>query len=120
MATPRKATPRKPAKKPQDHAAKAEARGEDVKLEYDGHIYVISRENADDVELFEQIEKDHVLTALRGFIGDEAWAFWKDTHRGPNGKVSMTVEFDSFMNAILAAIGGGPSESPNSEASPTS
>jgi len=114
------ATPRKPAKRPQDHQAKAEAKGRDITVIYDDHTYVITRENADDVELFEEIERDHVLAAMRGFIGDEQWTFWKDTHRGPNGKVSMTVEFDSFMNAILDAIGGGSVKSPNSEASPTS
>ena len=101
-------------KKPQDHQAKTEAKGDDIIAEYDGHTYVIKRENADDVELFEQVEQDHVMTALCGFIGVDQWNHWKNTHRGENGKVSIKTELTPFLNAIMAAIGGGSVESPNS------
>lgn len=112
MTAPRKNAARKP-KLPQDHQAKAEAQGNDITVVYDDHAYIISRENADDVELFEEIEKDHVMAALRGFLGEAEWAFWKDSHRGTNGKVSIMDELTPFMDAIMSAIGGGSKESPN-------
>lgn len=99
------ATP-KGAKKPQDHnPAKAEARGEKIAVEHDGATYVIDREAADDVELFEHLEQNHIMTALKGFLGERQWDAWKNAHRGPNGKVSLAA-VEPLLDSILEAVGG--------------
>lgn len=98
------------AKKPQDRAAKAEAKRDVIEVEHHGLTYTIERENADDVELFEHLEQDHVMTALKGFLGPVQWAKFKNAHRGANGKVSVS-EIEPLLDSILTAIGGGAGNS---------
>jgi hypothetical protein len=121
MATPKKTAAPKPTdvKLPQDHAAKAEAKSQDVKFAYDGVHYVIDRDNADNLELMEFVEDEQYIKAIRGYLGLDQWAKFKDSHRDDKGRVS-TDAFDPFLNAVMAAVGGGSKESPNFSASPTS
>ena len=100
-------------KQPQDHQAKAEAKRESVDFTFGGIDYSISRENADNLDLYEYIEEEKYILAIRGYLGPEQWAKFKDSHRGPAGHVSMET-FEKFLDAAMAAIGG------NSPASPTS
>ena len=100
-------------KKPQDHQAKAEAKGADIEFEFDGQPYVIDRECADNMELFEFIEDEKHMKALRGFVGAEQWSRFKDQVRTPDGRVPAKPT-ERFLNMVMAAIGGGSVESPNS------
>ena len=100
-------------KKPQDHQAKAEARGEDIVVVHDGVTYQIDLDNADNLELLEFIEDEHYIKAIRGYLGADQWAKFKDAHRDDKGRVSAAT-FEDFINVVMGAIGG------NSGASPTS
>ena len=100
-------------KKPQDHQAKAEAKSQDIALTFDGVKYLIERDNADNLELMEFVEDERYVSAIRGFIGLDQWKRWKDDHRDERGRVTK-AEFERFLNAVMAAIGGGSEESPNS------
>lgn len=100
-------------KKPQDRQAKAEAQGKDIRVDFNGATYTISRDNADDVELYELVEGEKYVLALAGYLGDQQWQRFKDANRNAAGKVTMGV-FNDFLDAAMAAIGG------NSPASPTS
>ena len=94
----------KTAKKPADHAAKAEAKGEDIRFDFDGVEYVIPRETADNVELFELIEDGKNFAVARMFVGKEQWSAFKDRVRLPDGRVPGEPT-DRFLNAIMAALG---------------
>lgn len=109
----------KGAKVPQDHAAKAEAKGRNVEFDFEGVHYVIDRDNADNLELMEFVELDKLLLAVRGYLGIDQWEKWKVAHRDDKGRVNAR-HFEPFLDVVMAAIGGGSAESPNSEASPTS
>jgi hypothetical protein len=101
------------AKKPTDRAAKAEAKGEDITLTFEGAKYVIPRDRADNVELFELIEDDKAFSAARAFLGVEQWQAFKDSIRLPDGRVPGEPT-ERFLNALMVAIGGGSEDSPNS------
>lgn len=120
MATSKTAAP-KPAgvKQPQDHAAKAEAKDKDVELDFEGVHYVIDRDNAKNLELMEFVEDEQYIKAIRGYLGADQWAKFKDANRDEKGRVAAEP-FEPFLNAVMAAIGGGSQESPNSSASPIS
>lgn len=102
------------AKKPADHkAAKAEAESKPIEFDFDGEHYVIDRDNADNLELAEFVEEDKYILAIRGYIGRDQWAAWKNSHRDDAGRV-RSDQFEPFLDAVMEAIGG------NSEASSTS
>lgn len=100
-------------KKPQDHQAKAEAKRQSIDFSFGGVEYSITREDADDVELYELVEEGKYILATRGYLGQEQWDRFKDANRNAAGKVSMQT-FNDFLDAAMEAIGG------NSGASPTS
>lgn len=100
------------AKVPQDHAAKAEAKGLPVEFDFEGEHYSIDRENADNLELMEFIEDELYIKAIRGFLGADQWAHWKSVNRDEQGRVSAK-NFEPFLNRAMAAIGGGSEASPN-------
>lgn len=106
-------------RKPQDHLVKAEAQQADIVFDYAGEHYTIKRANADNLELMEFVEDEKYFSAIRGYLGPDQWAKWKDSVRLEDGRVP-TEPFEPFMNALMVAIGGGSAESPNSAASPTS
>jgi hypothetical protein len=92
-------------KKPTDRQAKAEARSQFIELDFDGDHYVIDRENADNLELMEFTEDGQYIKAIRGYVGADQWAKFKDSQRDDKGRV--TVEsFEAFLNAVMEAIGG--------------
>lgn len=102
------------AKRPADHKpAKAEARSEPIEVDFEGEHYVIDRENADNLELFELVEDEKYLSAIRGFLGAEQWSKWKDAHRDDQGRV-RSASFEPFLDAVMVAIGGNSSASPTS------
>jgi len=101
------------AKKPQDHLAKAEAREEDAVFDFDGVTYTIPRAQLDNVELLEMIEDGKNITAMRGYVGAEQWAKFKDQVRTPDGRVPGEPT-GRFLDLVTAQI------NPNSQASPTS
>jgi len=109
----------KGAKQPTDRQAKAEAKGQFIDVHYSGAIYRIDRENADNLELAEFMEEEKYILAIRGYLGLDQWKKWKDSCRDDAGRVKSD-HFEPFLNAILAAVGGGSEEAPNSEASSTS
>ena len=106
-------------KKPQDHNAKAEVKGQDIRVEHGGVEYVIDRENAHNLEIMEFIEDEHYIKAIRGYLGADQWAKFKDANRDAKGRVDDRG-FEPFLNAVMAGMGGGDEESPNSSASPSS
>lgn len=99
-------------KKPQDHKAKAEAQGADLSFDFDGTTYVIPRDRADNIELFELIEDEKNFSAARAFLGPEQWRQFKDSVRTPDGRVPGEPT-ERFLNTLMEALG-------NSQASPTS
>ena len=105
----------KGAKKPQDRAAKAEARAKFIEFDHDGIHYVIDRDNADNIELMEFVEDEQYFKAIRGYLGTDQWNKFKDTHRDEQGRVSADA-FEPFMQAVMDAVGG----SGNSSGSATS
>ena len=106
-------------RKPQDHAAKAEAKGQDIHIDHAGVHYVIDRENAHNLEVMEFIEDEQYIKAIRGYLGVDQWVKFKDANRDQQGRVDDRA-FEPFLNAVMAGMGGGTEESPNSLASPTS
>lgn len=100
-------------KKPQDHkkkATKADALQADIHLEHDGVEYVIRRQDADDLEIFELVEEDKAILATRAFLGDAQWERFKDSQRNEAGRVPLTA-FNDFLDALMGAIGGNSSAS---------
>jgi len=99
-------------KQPQDRKAKAEAKGADITFAHDGHRYVIPRDRADNVELFEMIEDGKNFAAARAFLGTEQWSEFKNSVRTADDRVPSEPT-ERFLNALMEALG-------NSAASPTS
>ena len=84
--------PPKTAKKPADHAAKAEAKGEDITFNLDGVTYVMERDVVDDVEILELIgdmSDNPILMpkVVRTMLGARQWAAFKAGHRNEKGRV---------------------------------
>ena len=94
------------AKRPSDHAAKAEATGATIVVEFGGLTYEIDRDNADNLELMEFIEEGQYIKATKGYIGADQWAKFKDAHRDEKGRV-RSADFEPFLQAVMTAIGGG-------------
>jgi hypothetical protein len=112
------------ARQPQDHlpkkraatkaaTAKDEAGEKQIVVEYDGDKYTITRENADNLDLYELVEEDKYILALRGYLGTDQWTKWKDSVRDDAGRVSMS-KFEGFLNAVMEAVGGARDGHPNS------
>ena len=99
----------KNAKQPTDRQAKAEARSQFIEFDHDGEHYVVDRDNADNLELMEFVEDQQYIKAIRGYVGLDQWAKFKDAHRDAQGRVT-TDTFESFLNAVMVAIGGGGEE----------
>src|SRR5699024_12722560 len=94
------ATAPKGAKAPQDHkAAKAEAENKDITFEWNERDWIVPREAFDNVELFEAIEDEKYLTAVRGYLGRTQWSEFKDSVRDDAGRVP-TEQFESFLNTL--------------------
>ena len=93
-------------KQPTDHAVKAEAKSDFVEFDHDGHHYTIDRANADNLELMEFVEDAQYIKAIRGYVGLDQWAKFKDAHRDEAGRVT-TATFESFLQSVMDAIGGG-------------
>ena len=101
------------AKKPTDRQAKAEALGQFIEFDHDGQHYAIDRDNDNNLELKEFTEDGDYIKAIRGYLGADQWAKFKDANRDEKGRVDAEA-FEPFLNAVMAAIGGGSQESPNS------
>lgn len=92
-------------KKPQDHQAKAEAKGGNVELDYDGEHYTVDRANADNIELMEFVEDEKYISAIRGYLGPDQWAKFKDAHRDEQGRVP-SLHFQPFLQHVMDVLGG--------------
>jgi hypothetical protein len=97
------------AKKPADHAAKAEAKGEDIAFDHDGVTYTIERDVVDDVEILELIgdmTTNPILLpkVVRTMLGPDQWAAFKDSHRNAKGRVPSD-ELRGLFEAIDDAAG---------------
>lgn len=104
-------------KQPQDHLpAKAEAKSGPVHVPFDGVDYQIDRENINNLELFEFIEDEQYIKAIRGFLGLDQWAKFKDSQRDDQDRVSA-AKFEDFLNAVMEAVGGKSASSGGSSAS---
>lgn len=99
------ATTTKKAAKSAAAPAKAEAEAAPIEFEYEGETYVITRANADNLEIFELVELDQLIRATRLFLGADQWDRWKDAQRDADGAVPVG-KFTPFLNAVMAAIGG--------------
>lgn len=95
----------KGAKVPTDRPAKAEARAQFVEFDHDGEHYTIDRDNADNLELMEFVEDGQYIRAIRGYVGLDQWAKFKDANRDEQGRVT-TATFEEFLTLAMAAIGG--------------
>jgi hypothetical protein len=104
-------------REPQDHkakaAAKAEAEGTPIEVDFDGEHYTIDRQAADNVELIEFIEDEQYVKAVRGYVGREQYGRWKETVRTEDGRIP-TADFEAFLTAIMEAVGGNSSGSATS------
>lgn len=103
-------------KAPTDRQPKAEARLDAIEFEHNGHTYRVDRDNADNLELMEFTEDRKYISAIRGYLGEDQWAAWKDANRDEKGRV-RSADFESFLQSVMDAIGG---ESGNSSGSATS
>lgn len=107
-------------KQPQDRkpkaAAKADAEAKTITVDFHGDTYTIEREQADNLELMEFVEDEQYIKAIRGYLGKDQWAKFKDANRDDQDRVNADA-FEPFLNAVMVAIGGGTTEAPNSEAS---
>ena len=97
-------------KKPQDHAAKAEAVDGPIEVEHNGVLYLIDRDNADNLELMEFVEDRQYIKAIRGYVGQDQWDRFKDANRDDKGRV-RSADFEPFLQAVMDAIGGGEGNS---------
>jgi len=104
------------AKTPTDRQPKAEARSEFLEVEHNGQTYRIDRDNADNLELMEFTEDGKYISAIRGYLGEDQWAKWKDANRDDKGRV-RSADFEAFLQSVMHTIGG---ESGNSSGSATS
>lgn len=77
-----------------------------VTFTHDGATYELLPESIDNLELFEAIEDEMYITAIRGFIGREAWAQFKDKYRTEDGRVPM-ASLEGFLDAVMGALGSG-------------
>ena len=100
-------------KKPQDRQAKAEGKNADLSFDFDGTVYTIPRDHADNIELFELIEDGKNILAARAFLGAKQWDQFKDSVRTPDGRVPAEPT-ERFLNLLMVAIGGGAEKAPNS------
>ena len=99
----------KNVKQPQDHAVKAEAKGEDLVVSYNGVDYTIDRDVVDDVEFFELVaemdSKPYMLTkVVETLLGAEQYAAFKDANRNDRGRVPIDC-LAEFFNAADAMAG---------------
>ena len=96
-------------KKPADHAAKAEAKGEDITFDLDGVTYLMERDVVDDVEILELIgdmTDNPILMpkVVRTMLGAKQWASFKVAHRNEKGRVPSD-ELRRLFEAIDDAAG---------------
>lgn len=95
-------------KAPQDHkpkdSARAEAAGKDVHFTYEDIDYVIPRARARDLELLEAAEDGRLVTAVRGYIGQDAWVAFKAANRDDDGVVDAGV-LEGLLNELMRALG---------------
>lgn len=109
---------KKKAKKARDrerreqHARRSDAKGLPVSLTipFDGIDYTVTRAAASDVELYELLEDDKYVSALRGFLGAEQWNRFKDTHRDTDGRVPMD-DLERFLQKLMDRVGAGSGNS---------
>src|SRR5690625_7841180 len=95
------ATAPKGAKAPQDDkAAKAEAENKDITFEWNERDWIVPREAFDNVELFEAIEDEKYLTAVRGYLGRTQWSEFKDSVREDAGRVPT----DLYVRLLISQI----------------
>jgi hypothetical protein len=105
----------KNVKQPQDHKPKvsetrAEVEGAPLVVEHDGATYEIDRANANNLELMEFAEDGLYLKAIRGYIGLDQWAAFKDKYRDEQGRVDADA-FEPFLDAVMRALGNSPASS---------
>ena len=109
MAAPtKKTTIPAGAKKPADHApAKEDVEGpQPVTVEWNGHDYVISPENMDDVEVLEYFTDENFVGALRLILGADQWQSYKDNERNESGRVTASGASE-FLDHALKAVKRG-------------
>ncbi|HET6154362.1 MAG TPA: hypothetical protein VFE15_15565 [Marmoricola sp.] len=94
-------------------AAKAEAKDAPIEFDHEGVHYALTRDDANNLEFFELVEDDNMLRAVRLLLGPEQWTAFKESLRGEDGRVPLTV-FDPFVSKVLEAIGGNFVASPSS------
>jgi hypothetical protein len=102
------------AKKPQDHAAKAEALDQSVAIEHNGQRYEIDRDALDDVETLNLIGKMQVMAerqqglmipvVVERILGEQQYAMFLRSNRGQNGRVPTAPLFE-LWNEIDTAAG---------------
>lgn len=87
-------------------AEAAEKEAQPIVFEFGGKRYEIESDAANDLELYEAMEDDKYLTAIRGFLGREQWDEFKDAHRNEKGRVPMEP-VEEFLNTLMEAVGEG-------------
>lgn len=97
-------------RKPKSSATKAEVDNIPLIVEHDGATYEIDRANANNLELMEFAEDGLYLKAIRGYIGLDQWAAFKDKYRDDQGRVDADA-FEPFLDAVMQALGNSPASS---------
>lgn len=110
------------AKKPQDRlpskAARAEAEGRPVHVDFNGSTYTIDREHVDDVELMEKIAEmaegaSYLLpVVVHKMLGDEQWSAFKDANRNDAGRVPSSA-LESLFDALNSSLGESRASQPS-------
>lgn len=85
--------------KPDVNVAAAEAKGEGIPVEYDGHTYTIPPSSKWDIDAIEAAELGQVVRSTKMILGAEQWAEFRKTHR-------TLGDLEKFMEAVSELTGG--------------
>lgn len=78
-------------------ARKAEADGEDIPFDFEGHTYRLPSDV--DIETIELADDNKYTKATRALLGDEQYEVFRSRH-------SKASELETFLNQAFEAMGG--------------
>lgn len=79
---------------------RAEVAGEGYTVEYDGHAYTVPPSEEWDIEVVEAFEENRTIAVLKGLLGPEQWATFKQN--SPKAK-----NLAEFLEALGEVMGSG-------------
>lgn len=63
------------------NGAKAEALGQEIEFEYDGHTYTVPPAREWDLDVLESYESGMIATTVRSVLGEEQYEIFRSTKR---------------------------------------